>query len=201
MHEENIKKMSQMADFEIKDVPTLNILLCYLIYKIDRLVEPEDLYDIAIGTGFVNYFDYQESINYLLENGLFTVEKNGQGKDCYAIQPKGTACAKQLKNYVPKAYRDKLVLAALKYFTRQKYEQEIKIEYMPVANGYYVSVRCLDTSCDLMDMKLYAPDLTQAKIIGERIMLNPAGFYGKVIELALSNEEDDLEANIDLSDN
>ena len=48
-----------------------------------------------------------------------------------------------------------------------------------------------------MDMKLYAPDLAQAKMIGERVLLNPAGFYGKVVELALSNEEPPY----DLSDN
>ena len=39
--------------------------------------------------------------------------------------------------------------------------------------------------------------MTQAKLLGERIMLNPAGFYGKVIDLALSNEEPPY----DLSDN
>ena len=49
----------------------------------------------------------------------------------------------------------------------------------------------------VMDLKLYAPDLTQAKLIGEKILLNPAGFYGKVIEVALSNEEPPY----DLSDN
>ena len=58
-------------------------------------------------------------------------------------------------------------------------------------------VRCLDVDCDLMDLKIYAPDMTQAKLLGERIMLNPAGFYGKVIDLALSNEEPPY----DLSDN
>ena len=44
---------------------------------------------------------------------------------------------------------------------------------------------------------MYAPDMTQAKLIGEKILLNPAGFYGKVIEVALSNEEQPY----DLSDN
>ena len=48
-----------------------------------------------------------------------------------------------------------------------------------------------------MDLNLYAPDLTQAKILGEKIMLNPSGFYGKVIDLALSNKE----VSYDLSDN
>ena len=190
-------KMSERADTYIKDIPTLNILLCYLLYKIDRPVSPDQLYDIAIGTGIINYFYYQDSIEYLLKNGLVSSEKDGNGCETYVLDPKGRECAKQLKNYAPKTYRDKLVLAALRYFTKIKYEKELKIEYEPVGNGYYIHVRCLDTGFDLMDLKLYAPDLTQAELIGEKIRLNPAGFYGKVIEVALSTEE----LPYDLSDN
>ena len=197
MQDENIMKMAAFADTEIKDVPTLNILICYLLYKIAKPVEPDQLYEIAIGTGVVNYFYYQDSMDYLLRNGLIKLEKGEKGEDIYILQPKGTECARQLKSYAPKSYRDTLVLAALRYFARVKAEQELKIEYEKLDNGYYTHVRCLDIDCDLMDLKLYAPDLTQAKMIGEKIMLNPAGFYGKVVELALSNEEPPY----DLSDN
>lgn len=198
MQNENIFKMAEMADTEIKDVPTLNILICYLLYKIDRPVGVEHLYDIVINTGVINYFYYQDSIDYLLKNGLIAEETDENGMSCYVLQPKGTACARELKKYAPKSYRDKLVLAALRYFARLKYEQEIKIEYVPVEDGgVYTHVRCLDSRSDLMDLKLFAPDMGQAKLIGEKIMLNPAGFYGKVIELALSNEE----VAYDLSDN
>ncbi len=197
MQEENIKKMTEFADTEIKDIPTLNILLCYLLYKIAKPVEPDHLYEIAIGTGVVNYFSYQDSIGYLLENGLIERKGGGDSPEVFVLCRKGTECARQLKKYAPKSYRDKLVLAALRYFARLKAEQEIKIEYIPVENGCYVRVRCLDIDGDLMDMKLFAPDSTQAKIIGERILLNPAGFYGKVVELALSNEEPPY----DLTDN
>lgn len=197
MQDENIFKMSEAADPEIKDVPTLNILICYLLYKINKPVEREHLYEIAVSTGLINYFYYQDSIDYLVKNGCISIEKNAAGVDCYILQAKGKICAKQLKTYAPKSYRDNLVLAALRYFARLKYEQEIKIEYIPAENGYYTHVRCLDLKCDLMDLKLYAPDLTQAKLLGEKIMLNPSGFYGKVIDLALSNEE----VPYDLTDN
>ena len=196
MHDENIFKMSELADTEIRDIPTINILLCYLLYKIDRPVGTEYLYEIAISTGVINYFSYLDSVDYLTKNQLIEI-RNVDDMDCYVITSKGTACAKELKKYAPKSYRDKLVLAALRYFTKLKYEQELKIEYIPIENGYYTHIRCLDTKNDLMDLKLYAPDLTQAKLIGEKISLNPSGFYGKVIELALSNEE----APYDLSDN
>lgn len=198
MQDGNILKMAEAADPEIKDVPTLNILICYLLYKIDKPVEVEHLYDIAVSTGLVNYFYYQDSIDYLLKNACISINKDENGVEFYVLQQRGLECAKQLKKYAPKSYRDKLVLAALRYFARLKYEQQIKIEYIPIeSGGYYTSVRCLDTRCDLMDLKLYAPDLTQAKLLGEKIMLNPSGFYGKVIELALSNEE----VPYDLTDN
>lgn len=186
-----------MADTDIKDIPTLNILLCYLLYKINKPVEIESMYEIAVSTELVNYFCYQDSIDYLLTSSSIAIEKNQNNVDCYVLLPKGLECAEQLKSYAPKSYRDKLVLAALRYFARMKYEQEIKIKYEPVSNGYYTHVRCLDVNCDLMDLKLFAPDLTQAKMLGEKIMLNPAGFYGKVIEIALSNEE----VTYDLTDN
>ena len=197
MQDENIKKMAERADTEIRDVPTLNILICYLLYKIDRPIETEQLYEIAIGTGIVNYFYYQDSIDYLQKNGLISVRKDDALNDCYVLEQKGLTCAKELKIYAPKSYRDKLVLAALKYFARRKYEKELKIEYIPAEKGYYTRIRCLDTNFDLMDLKLYAPDLTQAKLIGEKVMLNPAGFYSKIIDIALSNEE----LSYDLSDN
>ena len=109
MQDENIFKMSEMADTEIKDVPTLNILVCYLLYKIDRPVGKEHLYDIVINTGVINYFYYQDSIDYLLKNGLIGEETDEQGLECYTLLPKGVACARELKKYAPKSYRDKLV--------------------------------------------------------------------------------------------
>ena len=171
MQDENIKKMAE----------------------IDKPVETEQLYDIAIGTGVVNYFYYQDSVDYLLKNQLISQKKDSEGLDCYVIEPKGVACAKQLKTYAPKSYRDKLVLAALRYFARRKYEKEMKIEYIPAGKGYYTQIRVLDNSCDLMDLKLYAPDKAQAEIIGKNIMKNPLGFYSQVLELTLNNKEESFD--------
>lgn len=196
MHDENIRKMTDMADTEIKDLPTLNILICYLLYRIEKPVESEQLYEIAMETGIISYFYYQDSVDYLINNGLITIE-NIDGKKYYIIQSKGKACAEQLKSYAPKSCRDKIVSVALKYFARLKYEQEIIVDYLPDENGCYIHIRCIDPKYDLMDMKLFAPDLEQAKLVGEKIMLNPSGFYRKIIELALSNKE----ISYDLTDN
>lgn len=190
-------KMSQMATPPIMDSHIANILLCYLLYRIDRPVQTEHLYDIAVGHDIISYFAYQDSVDYLTTHGSVTVSKGKDGADCYTLTETGVRTAKELRQFVSKAYRDKLVLAALRYFARIKRENEVKIDYIPLKKGYYVHVRCLDVQDDLLDLKLYAPDETQAKYLGEQIMLNPAGFYGKILDAAFSNEEE----VIDLSDN
>lgn len=199
MQEENLMKMSERATPPIMETYTASILICYLLYKIDRPIEKAHLYDIAVSNNIINYFFYQESISYLEKNGSIVQTKTDDGKPAYILAEEGIQCAKQLRDCVSKTYRDKMVLCALKYFARLKREGEVKIEYIPSKHGYYVHVRCLDVQEDLLDMKIYAPDLTQAKYLGEQIMLNPAGFYGKILDAAFQNEEDKME--IDLSDN
>ena len=197
MQEENMMKMSKMATPPIMDPHTANILICYLLYKIDKPVRVSHLYDIAVGSNIINYFAYQDSISYLTEHNSVAVRQNEEAVDYYVLTENGIRTAKELRNYVGKAYRDKLVSAAFHYFARIKRESEVKIEYIPLKKGYYVHVRCLDIEDDLLDMKLYAPDYTQAKYLGEQIMLNPAGFYGKILDAAFSNQEEPY----DLSDN
>ncbi len=190
-------KMAKMATPPIMDSHTANILICYLLYKIDKPVRTSHLYDIAVGNDIINYFTYQESIAYLLAHHSLTVTQRRDGVEYYTLTETGVRTAKELRNYVGKAYRDKLVSAALRYFARIKRESEVKIDYIPLKKGYYVHVRCLDVGDDLLDMKLYAPDYTQAKFLGEQIMLNPAGFYGKILDAAFYNQEMPL----DLQDN
>lgn len=197
MQEENLLKMSKMATPPIMDSHTANILICYLLYRIAKPVRASHLYDIAVGSEIINYFTYQESLDYLLKNGSVRLKRCADSIELYELLEPGVRTAKELRNYVGKAYRDKMVSAALHYFARIKRENEVKIDYIPLKKGYYVHVRCLDVQDDLLDLKLYAPDYTQAKFLGEQIMLNPAGFYGKILDAAFSNQEE----HYDLSDN
>lgn len=194
---ENYSKISEMASFELRDVNTVSILICYLLHRIDSPIEAEQLFEIAVSTEIINYFFYQEAIDILIKNNSFNITTDENGIEKYVLTDKGRLCAKKFKHYVPKSFRDKLVGTALKYFARLKLNNEIKIEYIKLKNGYYVHFRCLELSDDLIDMKLFAPDLTQAKLIGEKILLNPVGFYSRIINTALGNTEEEY----DLTDN
>lgn len=188
---ENYTKMSELASTELKDLQTVNILICYLLYRLHKPIDSEQLYDIAVSTEIINYFYYTDSINYLITNESIAVTEENQSK-IYSLTQKGIDCAKTLRSYVPKSYRDKIVTAALKYYAQLKYKNEVKIEYVQIENGYYVHCRCLDIKEDLMDLKLYAPDLGQAELLGKNIMKNPIGFYSKILDIALNNKEEEF---------
>lgn len=187
---ENYTKMSEAASPELKDIQTVKILLCYLLYRINKPIDSEKLYDIAVGTEIINYFFYQDAIDYLIKNESISVNSDNNNLKIYTLTDKGKDCAKTLRGYVPKSYRDKIVQAALKYFAQIKYQNEVKIDYIELDKGYYVHCRCLDIGDDLMDLKLFAPDLSQAELLGKNIMINPTGFYSKILNFALNNEEE-----------
>lgn len=187
---DNYSKMSEAASPELKDIQTVKILLCYLLYRINKPIDSEQLYDIAVGTEIINYFFYQDAIDYLIKNKSISVNNDHNNVQIYKLTDKGKDCAKTLRGYVPKSYRDKIVQAALKYFAQIKYQNEVKIDYIKLDKGYYVHCRCLDIGDDLMDLKLFAPDLSQAELLGKNIMTNPTGFYSKILNFALNNEEE-----------
>ncbi len=193
METENYSKMSELASTELKDAQTANILICYLLYRINKPVDCEQLYDIAVPTGIINYFSYHDAISYLTQNNSLLIENGENNTTMYSLTEKGISCAKTLRGYVPKSYRDKIVQAALKYFARLKYENEVIIDYIEHEKGCYVHCRCLDIGYDILDLKLFAPDRTQAEMIGKKIMLNPTGFFSKILGFALNNQEEEFD--------
>ena len=190
MQDENLMKMSQIATPPLMDTHMANILICCLLDHLKKPVTPTQLYEIAVETEIINYFFYQESITYLQKNGSLQLKQDENGQDWYSLTKVGEECAKELKEYVAKPYRDKIISEAKQYFIREKRREEVKISYLPLKKGYHVQVRYLDLQSDLMDLKLYAPDMKQAKYLGTQIMRNPANFYGKVLEAVFSNKEE-----------
>lgn len=195
MQDKKNKNISQTQKTEtptVMDSDTANIIICYLLYQIDIPVQKEHLYDIAVGSNVINYFFYQESIDYLLNNDMIQKKPVSGIKETveYKLTQQGKEFAKQAKDKVGKEYLDKIVSVAFQYFAQIKRQSELKVDYIPLHKGYYVHIRCLDEEAeDLLDMKLYAPDIAQAKYLGAQIMRNPSGFYGKILNAAWSNED------------
>jgi hypothetical protein len=197
MREENLLKISEMADRSVTEASVANVLLCYMLYRMETPMDGELLYDIAVTGGIINYFTYQDAMQSLQSNGSITVSENEKKETIYTLTEKGVACAEKLKDFAAKSYRDNIVLAAHRAVKRRKNQDQVQISYEELAQGCYLQVRMMDHALTLMNLTLFAPDRRQAELLGDRILSNPSAFYHDVMQTAMENEEEPL----DLSDN
>lgn len=188
--------MNDFNNVELSSVHDVKVLICYLLDKLNRPVTEEQLYEIALDSEVINYFYYTEAMGELLKNK--SVTRMEQGDKVYIeLTEKGRFGADYFNESIPYYFRKQLLKAAMYYFSRLKRESEADIEIADTSNGCEVNCVIRDTSFDLMRISLYAPDPDQAKLIKDKILLNPADFYSKVVGFALENEEEKIEIDVE----
>ncbi len=197
MRDENLLKLSELADRSVTDISVANVLLCYMLKWVDDPLEEELLYEIAVSGGIINYFTYNEALAALQSNGSVSVTENEEGEKFYQVTPKGAILAHKLRAIAAKSYRDHIILAAKRALDRHRHEEDVKIGYEDTPGGCHLRVTIFDHDVTLLDLTLFTPDQKQAKLLGDRILANPSTFYNNVLLAAMKNEEEPL----DLSDN
>ncbi len=188
--------MNEFNNIEMYSAHDVKVMLCYLLEKLKNPVTEEQLYEIVQESEIINYFYYTEAMGDLIKNeSVVRVER--EGKIYIEATEKGKYGAEYFNDSIPYYFRKKLLKTAMYYFARIKRENEADIEITDVPNGCEVTCKIKDTSFDMMRLTLYAPDYDQAKLIKDKIMLDPTGFYKKVIGFALENEEEQIKIDVD----
>ena len=172
------------------------VLLSDIVRRFDGVLPQDWLYEIAVTSGYFSYFIYYDAIGALLEQGTM-IECTQDGVSCYALTEAGRRNVRQARGYVPKYFRDKLHLTALRYVARQRALRDLHIHCEPSGSDWTVEISCTDGGKEMMNLRIHAPAREDAEQFGERILRNPARFFGKLLDLALTNEEEQY----DLSDN
>lgn len=180
-----------MNDFFITETDSAHaakVLLCFLLERLNRPIEEKQLFEIAMESGVINYFYYSEGLDDLIKNGSVT-RQDRDGTAYIILEEKGRYGADYFNDTVPYYFRKQLLTEALRYFARLRRQEEADTRIVQADNGYEVRCEIKDGKLDLMKLVLYAPDSDQAEILREKIMLDPLGFYNKVVGLALGLEE------------
>ena len=181
---------------ELSSVHDVKISICYMLNKLNRPVTEEQLYEIVLNSEIINYFFYTEAMADLQKSGAVS-KKNINGTECYILEEKGQLSSDYYNEFIPYYFRKRILRAAFSFFAKLKCENDADITIKEVHNGCEVDCIIKDASYDLMRISLYAPDIDQAELIKEKIRLNPAGFYNKIITFALNNEEEQFNIDID----
>ena len=180
------------GEANLNDPSRIAILICDVLAHFDGTLPTDWLYDIMVGAEHVSYFLYEDALGYLISIHS-VLEQDGQ----YTLTANGKVTAKRLRQYVPKLFRDQVMLTALRYVARQKALRDLQITYEDCDGGCMVCLRCSDQGREMFFLRIRAANRSDAEMLGERILRNPAGFFGKVLDLAFRNEEEQF----DLTDN
>ncbi|MCD7773308.1 MAG: DUF4364 family protein [Ruminococcus sp.] len=184
----NFEKYVTPNMLNLTDKYAIKILLCYFLKQIDRPITQNQLTEIVTGDGIINYFLYMESLEELLQNGLLYLSEV-DGVEYVRMSDAAEQTADEFKGIVPKSFRDKILAAGLRFFARLK-SGHVKCEIEEAKKGASVHFICTDGGEELVNLKLYAPDITQAEYMKAKIMENPSEFYSNLLDLVIENKEE-----------
>ena len=184
MRDENLHKISELADRTISDPVTANILLCCLLQQISKPLDADMLYDIAVTNGIINYFAFQDALQTMEDtNAVSCVQKDDL--KYYSLTDKGKETAQRFHHLIGKSYREHIIETAQSALQRRKLEEQLKISYEPLEQGCHLHVRLVDHELILLELTLFTPDEHQARLLGDKILSNPAAVYHKILRAVM----------------
>ncbi|MBP0967153.1 MAG: DUF4364 family protein [Oscillospiraceae bacterium] len=175
----------------------LSVLFSDVLNRFEGKLPERWLYDIMVGGGFLSYFLYADALGALTDRGSVVRVPDADGESMCVLTENGARNVKNLRLMVPKIFRDQVHLYALRYVARQRALRDMQISYEDSAEGCLLCLRCTDHGKEMFFLRIAAPSRETAEELGERVLRNPARFFGKILDLALTNEEEpfDLSAN------
>lgn len=172
-------------EYQPNDLNSVKLLICYLLYNLETDIDSESLYDIAVDSGTINYFYYNEAIDELLVNDTIFSDVDEQGRMAFSLSDKGKKYVRDFSTYVQRSFRDRLMYSAIQYKARQMKNASLELDYEDSPEGCRLICSISDGSRNLVDLKLLAQNRTQAELIAERISDDPSVFYSSFIEYIL----------------
>ena len=166
------------------DIYEIKILICYLLNSLKEPLTKEQMDQVLQGNRLVNYFSYASAYKELLESGHVYIEERG-GRSLLRLNELGQHTALLLKSNLPLSVKDKVVSAGMEILAEMKRDRERDVAVEQVENGYMVRLTVHDDAVDLLDIRIFAPDMEQVEIIKKQFMQNTLTIYKGVISLLI----------------
>ena len=182
-------KMFQSPKIIIDDKLTIQIYLCYLLDQLGELSE-EQLADITDEIEAVNSLDFFEALSISREKQLIKAADKKNEK-IYSLLPTGKTLTDEFFNRIPLSVREKSVEYGKYLLKMADLERSIicRIERTDYNGPCYLTVKFLNelNGDNLLDMRIYAPDYEQAKLMRERFYEKPSDIVTKIMKMFIKD--------------
>ncbi len=182
-------KISEMASFEPKDLITVKLLICYLIYNLNNNeLNSEFLYDISVNYGNISYFYYNEAIDELIKNDTIISKFEDEDNMSFSLTDKGIDFITEFKSYLSISLRNRIMYSGMKYMSKINDEENVvKTEIQEKEDCCYLNVIIYKKEKEVLSFNLSVKNKSQAILLSEKINLNPKAIYSNFVDLIINN--------------
>lgn len=162
----------------------IKTLICYLVSHLDTPITKAQLNDIICEEGLANYFELNQALSEVVDNGNITVS-HSEDPELF-ITDIGKHNTVTLEKDLPYTVRENALNAAVRLQTRLRREREHKIEITRLEKGCNITMSVLDGEDELMTVTIFVADYEQALAVKEKFLSDPVKVYSNIVALLMA---------------
>ncbi|MBQ6947433.1 MAG: DUF4364 family protein [Clostridia bacterium] len=168
----------------LHSVGDVKALILYISNSAALPLTQENFTEIVLHDGLVNYFDFSQAFQELLQEGLLdilSVEENNR----FVITEIGTQTEKLYEKNLPFNVKKKTLAALTKVLAKIQRDSNTHTEIVAAASGYHVICRLCENDQTLLEYKVLVPDELQAHLIADQFSKFPTEKYQAIMSAVI----------------
>ena len=175
--------MANVKDGGLRSVSSIYMLVCYIVANMNKRVSAATIIEAVNDAMIANYFEISDAVNKLIKAGTIN---EGEDKMLYMDEQDVKEIA-LIEKDLPLTIRQRSIKACQKVIARESYKRENKVICEQVDGGYKVHLKVSDNTTDFMNLELFAVTDTQAELIKDKFISDPATVYETLIDAIFNN--------------
>lgn len=175
--------MANVKDGGLRSVSSIYMLVCYIVANMNKKVSAATIIEAVNDAMIANYFEISDAVNKLIKAGTIN---EGDDKMLYMDEQDVKEIA-LIEKDLPLTIRQRSIKACQKVIARESYKRENKVICEQVDGGYKVHLKVSDNTTDFMNLELFAVTDTQAELIKDKFISDPAAVYETLIDAIFNN--------------
>jgi hypothetical protein len=165
------------------------IILLYLASRMPSGIEHDEIVRMNAEGNWMLYFDMEQYLLELVEDGLLTLKDEGIGRKLYAATAQGLHVVGLLKADIPLQVRSFIDAQLAERRQGMERAQEITAGYVQdSASEYPVALKIMENGLPLLEMNLTAPSAQSAEAVCARFQAQAADIYAELTERLTKDE-------------
>ncbi|WP_295581935.1 DUF4364 family protein [uncultured Oscillibacter sp.] len=171
----------------IHDKLEIKFLILYIAARVIQPIPFDTVLDLTMCDDAIDYFDFSECLNDLVKTEHLTLS----GEGLYAITEKGVRNSQICESSLPYSVRLRCDKNLSIWNRKLRRKSQVRAATEKRDNGTYTVRLSLDDDMgSVMDLQLMVVREDMAKVLSDRFRKEPEKLYSKIMDLLLSDEEE-----------